>query len=593
MLRYSERRETSTRVPVGIIALVALLAASLSCGRGDDAAPGAAAEASAAGGSSVATAIRFVDGTAASGVQFRHEPHRSTERYMPEIMGSGVAIVDVDRNGAPDIVLINGGRLGERDRPADALNRLYLNDGRGRFSDASAAWRLPSPGYGMGVAAGDIDNDGWVDLYLTTYGGRDRLLRNTGTHFEDVTEALGVHAGEGWSSSAGFLDLENDGDLDLYVARYVDYTLERAIRCYDSELHVYCTPDLYDALPDRLFRNDGARGFVEIAARAGLAEHVGKGLALAVGDVDLDGFADVYVAADQTRNLLYVHAEHGLREIGLSAGVGLSEGGREEASMGADLSDVDGDGRPDLVCTNFQGETNSFYLQLEPGFFHESSDAVGIGADSRAHLGFGADFFDADNDGDEDLLVVNGHIDDRVSARNAAIGFEQPNLLFENLGGARFRNVTELAGGALADRQVSRGLASSDLDGDGDLDFVVANNGGTAQVAINESLERGGFVSLWLEGRGANRSAIGARVVARLADHVLERHVTGASSYMSVCDPRVHIGLGSQTELNELTVHWPGGATQTLRGIQGNRFYHLVEGSEARPYVPGERLIAP
>lgn len=563
-----------------------LLAAAAGCARREAAPPsGAAAEAP-------STGLRFEEGAASAGVAFHHHADRGEERYMPEIMGSGVALVDVNRDGAPDLLCVDGGDLESAARPAEAANRLFLNDGRGRFRDVTAAWGLASAAFGMGVAAGDVDNDGWTDLYFTTWGGGDRLLRNTGTRFEDVTAASGVRPDPGWSTSAGFFDLENDGDLDLWVLRYVDYSLANAIRCYTNQIHVYCTPDLYPGAPDLLLRNDGGR-FTDVSRAIASVSPPGKGLALTLGDPDGDGDVDPYVVNDLTPNELWVNEGGRLAERGMLSGAALSGDGREQAGMGSDLADFDGDGRYDLLTINYQGETNGIYRQVGDLFFQEVSDRVGVGEASRARLGFGCDFFDADNDGDEDLAVANGHIDDQVESHQHGVTFAQANLLFENGGEGRLREVSAGAGPAFAAAGVNRGLASGDLDGDGDLDLVISRNGGPLQIARNESAPRGRFVSLWLEGRRANRSAIGALVTARAGSRVLRRQVLGASSYLSVSDARVHLGLGPAARVDSLEIRWPGGAVQRVGALEADAFYRVVEGESPQAYVPGRVVISP
>jgi len=539
------------------------------------------------------TRLHFSDGTDASGLAFRHVPDRSSERYMPETMSAGVVLVDVNRDGAPDVFCVNSGSL-VGDRPPDAVHRLFLNDGKGRFTDATDAWQVPTTGYGMGATAGDYDGDGWTDLLVTTYDVGERLLRNTGDRFVDVTEGSGIDTDRRWGTSVGFLDMENDGDLDIYVTRYIDYTRENALRCYANAIHVYCTPVLYDAVPDRLLRNDGDGTFTDVSREAGLPVHASKGLGLGIGDVDQDGDVDLYLANDTTANFLLVNDGRGnFTDVARAAGVAYSETGVEEAGMGADFSDYNHDDYLDIVCTNFQAETTCLYVQSSGFFFREVADVAGVGQTARARLSFGIDFLDADNDGDEDLLMANGHIEDNIGSYREDVSFEQINTLYENTGDGRLIDVTEDAGPALQDRQVSRGLATGDLDGDGDLDYVVANNGGTYQVGINETPDTGGFVSLWLEGASANRSAVGARLVAMVGERKLLRQVAGASSYLSRCDPRVHIGLGDADAVDEVTIHWPGGDVQTLRDLAGGRFYRVVQGQEPEVYVPGERTISP
>lgn len=532
------------------------------------------------------TRIRFTDATSASGVAFRHVPTRTAEKWMPETMGSGVAIADFDRNGAPDILLINSGAVWQKDRPADATNKLYLNDGRGKFTDATTSWKLPSVGYGMGAAAGDFDNDGWLDVFITSQDGNNRLLRNTGAAFEDVTDASGIKSDGKWATSAGFADLDSDNDLDLVLVRYVEYGRDSP-PSYRNRMLVYATPIAFDAVADQVWRNDGNGRFTDVTAASGLADKNGKGLALALGDIDKDGDVDAYVANDTTPNSLWINDGAGkFKDVAPLAGVAYSETGREEGSMGADFSDVDANGHLDITVTNFQDENASIYSQTQPLLFSEISDAIGVGQSSRARLKFGVDFFDADNDGDEDLLIANGHIEDNIEQNSSTVTFAQPNSLFENIGGGKFRDVSNSAGQALADKQVSRGLATADFDGDGDLDFVVTNNGGTAQIAFNETTQKGNFVMLRLEGE-KNRSAIGARLVAKIGDRTIERQIMGSQSYLSMSDLCVHFGLGTATQIDELTIYWPGGNKQAIAAVEAGKFYFVRENDLPVEFVPG------
>lgn len=540
------------------------------------------------------TSIRFDDGAQSTGIDFVHVPTRTSDKLLPEIMGSGVAIVDINRDGAPDVVLVNSGAIRVPSRPTNAGNRLYINDGHGHFTDKSAEWKLPSTGYGMGVAAGDYDNDGWVDLFLTTYRGDDVLLRNTGTSFEDVTQKAGIKADGAWGTSAGFVDLDNDGDLDLWEVRYVNYTPENAVKTYHNRVMVYSTPVVYEAVPDRLLRNNGNGTFKDISKESGLTSAARKGLALAIGDIDLDGDMDVFVANDTNPNQLWINdGRGGLKENAQLFGVAYSESGAELGNMGADFSDVNGDGLLDIVCTTFQSETTSIYRQEQPLLFREVSDSIGIGETARARLKFGVDFFDADNDGDEDLLVANGHIEDNISEYTDNITFAQQPTLYESLGNGNFVDVSNVAGPALQDKQVGRGVATGDLDGDGDIDFIITTNGGKPQIGINSSAKLGNFVGLWLEGVKANRSAIGARVVLKIGNRSLQRQIMPASSYLSVCDFRLLFGLANATVVDELTIYWPGQEPQVIKGLAGGKYYRIVEGQVPVAFVPGEKQFNP
>ncbi len=538
------------------------------------------------------TRLKFADATKTSGVNFRHVPARTENKWLPEIMGSGAAIADFNRDGAPDLVLINSGAVGKKERSDEAKNRLYINDGKGVFADKTDEWNLTSTGYGQGVAVGDFDNDGWTDLFLTNYEGDNRLLKNTGAKFEDVTETSGIKSDGGWATSAGFFDMDADGDLDLYVVRYVDFTTENPHKVYRNKMQIYSTPIYYNPVADQIWRNDGNGKFSDASESSGITAQKGNGLALAIGDIDRDGDEDVYVANDSDANQLWTNDGAGtFKDAAQLSGAAYSQTGVEEGSMGADFSDIDNNNHLDIAVTNFQDESTSVYSQTDALLFREISDAIGIGQTARARLKFGIDFFDADNDGDEDLLVANGHIEDNVEQNSDSVKFAQPNTLYENLGNGKFSDVTESAGDALKDVQVSRGLATADINGDGLLDFIIVNNGGTAQIAFNETAPKGNFVNLWLEGERSNRNAIGARVVARVGDRKIERQIMGAQSYLSVSDFRVHLGLGDAQKIDELTIFWLGGEPQTITNLESGKFYYIKQNNAPTAFIPGEKQI--
>ncbi len=538
----------------------------------------------------VQTNIKFVDATAGSGVQFKHFAGYTEEKWMPEVLSAGVAVADFNRDGSPDILFTNGGKFGE-ERPVDAKNKLYINDGKGKFADKTDEWNLTGVGYGQGVAVGDFDNDGFIDVFLTSFEGNNRLLKNTGQKFEDVTENAGIEKDDKWATSAGFADFDADGDLDLFVVKYVDYSKEKNQKNFNNGLMIYTAPFLYKPVADQIYRNDGDGKFTDISEEAGITADPEKGLALAIGDIDKDGDQDVYVANDTTPNQLWLNDGSGkFKESGKLSGSAYSEVGKEEGSMGVDFSDVDNNTFLDIIVTNFQEEPTALYSQTDSMLFREMSDAVGIGETARQRLSFGIDFFDADNDGDEDLLVANGHIEDNVEKNSDSITFGQQNTLYENLGDGKFADISDGAGDALQDKQVSRGLAVADFDSDGDLDFVIANNGGNAQIAFNESADIGNFVGLWLEGIDkTNRNAIGALLVAKIGDKTIERQIMGSQSYLSVSDFRVTFGLGKADKIDQLEIHWLGGKIQTLKDVSAGRYYYLKQGNEPAELKVGEK----
>lgn len=541
---------------------------------------------------SAKSSISFTDVTKTSGVQFKHFAGYTENKWMPEVLAAGVAAADFNRDGSPDILFVNSGQFGE-ERPADAKNRLFINDGRGTFADRTDEWNLTGIGYGQGVAVGDYDNDGLTDVFLTSFEGDNRLLRNTGEKFEDVTEKSGITKDGKWATSAGFGDFDADGDLDIFVVKYVEYSKANHQKTYNNKMLTYSAPYLYQGVSSQVWQNDGKGKFTDVSEKSGITKAKEKGLALAIGDIDRDGDEDVYVANDSTPNQLWINDGDGIfEEKAKLAGCAYSEMGREEGSMGVDFSDADGNGLLDIAVTNFQGESTALYSQKSPMLYQERSDAVGIGETSRQRLSFGIDFFDADNDGDEDLVVANGHIEDNIDKNSDSVTFPQQNTLYENKGDGTFFDISDVAGEALKEKQVSRGLAVADFDSDGDLDFVVANNGGTAQIAFNETVDKGKFIGLWLEGAGkTNRNAIGTRLIARIGDKKIERQVMGAQSYLSVSDFRVLFGLGKFDEIDELEIFWLGGERQTLQNIQAGKYYHLKQGGDLVEFRPGEKVI--
>jgi hypothetical protein len=523
-----------------------------------------------------ALGIRFVDVARDWGITFVHTSGASKEKIIVETFGSGVAAFDYDNDGWVDLFFANGANL-SAGTPSPG-NALYRNTGRGGFADVTRAAGVGGEGrFATGVAVGDVDNDGWLDLFVAGYGA-NTLYRNTGGVFVDVTERAGVR-GAGWSSSAGFFDFDRDGHLDLYVTRYLDYDVRRNPYCGHRKdgFRMYCDPRNFDGAPDLLYRNNGDGTFTDVSRAAGIANPAGKGLGVAFGDVNDDGWPDIYVANDLVRNFLYVNnGDTTFTDATYRAGVGYDENGRPQAGMGTEIADYDGDGRLDIFVTNFSEELNELYRNRGELIFEDATRGAGL-ASAWPFLGFGTKLFDADNDGDLDIHVTNGHVIDNVALYNPRLSYKQTDQLFVNQGDGRFRDVSAQAGPAFAIAHVGRGAAVADLDNDGDLEIVVADCGGPPILMRND----GGNGSQWLRivarGHTSNRSGVGARVVIEAGGRRQVREIGGAGSYLSASDLRLHVGVGRVETVDRVTIRWPSGKTQTLERVAAGRQIALDE----------------
>ncbi|MGH9532232.1 MAG: CRTAC1 family protein, partial [Terriglobales bacterium] len=463
--------------------------------------------------------------------------------------------------------------------PAPVRNALYRNLRNGTFEDVTVKAGVPGNGhYGMGVAAADYDGDGNTDLYVTAFQ-RNVLYRNRGDGtFSDETERAGV-AGGAWSSSAAFLDYDRDGDLDLFVVRYVDFDFSRNITCGDRarRIRAYCHPDVYDGLTNLLYRNNGDGTFTDVSQASGIAAHVGKGLGVVAADLDSDRWMDIYVANDSVRSFLFHNRGDGtFDEIGVRAGVAFDDGGRPQAGMGTAAGDFDSDGRLDLIKTNLDREYNNLYRNSGT-LFVDVAYQGGFAAPSLPMVGWGTEFFDYDNDGDLDVLIVNGHVVDNVRLLRPESRYPQPKLLFENAGG-RFREVATQHGAALIKPQVSRGAAFGDFDNDGDVDVLVLNLGSAPELLRNDGGNRGRWLTLTLEGTKSPRDAIGALVRVTALGRTVLRCKAAGGSYLSASDPRIHVGLGTAERADKVEIQWPSGSVEVLEKLEAGKFYRVREG---------------
>jgi hypothetical protein len=520
--------------------------------------------------------VPFVDVTAASKIGFVHNSGASPDKYMVETFGSGLAWIDSDNDGFQDLYFVNGA--------PGTSNALYRNNKDGTFTDVTRQAGVDGAAagrgaYKTGVAVGDYDNNGLLDLYVTVFGP-NILYRNNGDGtFTDVTAAAGVAGGAAeWSTSTGFFDYDRDGNLDLYVVNYLDYRLTDNPYCglRQPGRRMYCHPTMFDGTADRLFHNNGDGTFTDVSAKAGIANPSGKGLGVVFCDFDSDGHTDIYVANDSVRNFLYRNNGDGtFRDVAYGAGVGFDANGKPQAGMGTDCADYNGDGLPDLYVTNFSEELNTLYENRGDGTFEDVSARAGLGS-GFVPLGFGTRMFDFDNDGDSDIFVTNGHVIDNIAMYRPALTYAQTDLLYENLGG-KFRDVSAQSGPAFKVERVGRGVAVADFDNDGNPDVAIANLGRPPVLLRNQGVLRNNWILIKARGTKSNGFGLGARVTVEAAAGVQVKEINNVSSYLSSQDIRLHFGLGKASTVRRIEILWPSGAKQTLNDVAVNQILPVEE----------------
>jgi enediyne biosynthesis protein E4 len=521
----------------------------------------------------------LTDVTASSGLQFRHNNGTFGGKLLPETMGSGCAFIDYDADGWPDILLVNGMDWPGHKRQRSTLS-LYRNNRNSTFTDVTRAAGLDVELYGMGVAIGDYNNDGFPDILITCVG-QNRLFRNTGKGtFVDATMAAGLGGRAGFSTSALWFDYDRDGLLDLFVCNYVKWTPERDVFCsLDGKHKSYCTPEAYRGDTSWLFRNRGNGTFEDVTAKCGIFDTSSKSLGVTMIDADIDGWPDLFVANDTQPNKLYRNLRDGtFKDVAVEAGLAFSAEGKARAGMGTDSGDFDNSGTPGLVVTNFDNEMIGLFRPQGRGLFEDVALRAGVGVPSRNSLGFGCTFADLDLDGDLDLIVANGHIDETVRNIRGNVGYAQPPHLFLNQGNGTFRDVAAEAGREFAQPRVGRGLACADFDRDGDVDVLITTNNGPAVLFRNDQRAGNRFLRFRLRGTTSNRDGIGATVRIFHGGTSQSRLVKSGSSYLSQSELPVTFGVGARDRVDRVVVSWPNGRTEEFRNVATGKAYDCVEG---------------
>jgi hypothetical protein len=528
--------------------------------------------------------FKLVDVTSSAGIRFRHNSGAYGGKLLPETLGSGCAFLDYDADGWQDILLLSGMDWPGHKRQRSTL-RLYRNNRNGTFTDVTRAAGLDVEMYGMGVAVGDINNDGFPDI-LVTCVGQNRLFRNTGKGaFVDATRGSGLDRREAFSTSAMWLDFDRDGFLDLFVCNYVRWSADHDVFCSpDGKQKAYCTPEAYRGETCWLFRNKADGTFEDVTATCGIFDSSSKSLGVALIDHDRDGWPDLAVANDTQPTKLYRNQRNGtFKDVALEAGVALSEDGKARAGMGIDAADFDNSGRAGLAVTNFEGEMLGLYRAQDGGHYQDVAMPAGVGVPSRTRLGFGCLFADLDLDGRLDLVVANGHIVDTVRIRGN-IGHAQPPQLFLNQGNGAFRDVSAIAGDGFAQPRVGRGLAYGDFDRDGDVDLLMTTNNGPAVLLRNDQAAGNRSLRVRLTGTTSNRDAIGATVRVFHGGVSQTRMVKSGSSYLSQSELPVTFGVGRRDRVDRLVVTWPNGRTEEFANLASGKAYDCTEGKGIRPW---------
>ncbi len=522
----------------------------------------------------------FTDVTKETKIAFRHTDGSSGRRYLVETVTAGLALFDYDKDGDVDIYLINGAPLPGAPVKTPPTNALYRNDGNWKFTDVTKPSGLGDTGYGLAVAVGDYDNDGDQDVYVVNYGP-NVLYRNNGDGtFTDVTRQAGVAGGSQVGAGACFLDMDGDGDLDLYVANYLKFTYETHVTTMVDGYSTYVNPRHYPPLPALLYRNNGDGTFTDVSEASGIGQHAGYGMGVVCADYDDDGDTDILVGNDVFENFLFRNDGRGhFEEVALAAGFAYKGNGDASASMGVDCGDYDNDGRLDFYLTSYQDDLTVLYRNLGDGTFQDVTGQTGAGTGTWSKVTWGTTLADFDDDGDRDIFIACGHLQDNVDQYDDVTSYYERNILLENTGLGKFIDVSDASGNGLQVKLSSRGAGFDDLDNDGDLDVVILNARREPTILRNDSPAPGHWLQVLLRGTATNRDAVGARIRATAGDLLLVDEVHSGRGYQSHYGTRLYFGLGGRARVDRIEVRWLGGGVDTFDNIAADRLITLTERS--------------
>ena len=523
----------------------------------------------------------FTDITQEAGITWHQFSGESPDRFLLETMGGGVAFLDFDNDGLQDIFFVNGGETPRGKSPVPVRNALYRNLGNGRFEEVAARAGVDRLDfYGMGVAVGDYDNDGHPDLFVTGFPSSALFHNNGNGTFTEVTDQAGVKNAGRWAASSAWFDYDRDGYLDLVVTNYVRFSFDDPKKCGVNGMRSYCEQLAYQGMPLTLYHNNRDGTFTDVSTQSGLGKLVGRALGVVAIDVNNDGWTDLFIARDASPNLLLINQHNGtFEDVAVDAEVAYNEHGVAKAGMGVDAGDDNGDGLPDFVITNFNDQYHSLLVGSKSAQYEDRTVASRLAALTKSYVGWGVKFLDFDNDGNLDLMFMNGHINQTIEATRADVSYQQPPLLLRNLSNGTFQNMRDSAGPVFNSAYLGRGLAAGDFDNDGDLDVAFTCLNGTPVLLRNNVGQQNSWIGFELQGTTSNRDAIGARIIVTSGGRQLVRWITGGSSYLSAHDKRVIVGLGPNSAGKPVgaEIVWPRGRIQRLSGLELGRYHKIIE----------------